>query len=929
MNLINSVIFKLIDSRERLPIKLFFWLFLGAFLSGISLTLFEIYTLSLFFSDGGSYRLAFDLIISAFIMVLTGRIVLMARRRKGIAVQWGCWFLFSVLLLAFFGSILEIRGCIDILFIGRYALWSVFMIAFWSVASRKIPLKMDSLKCVIICCIQLIGIMTAGWVGYIYPISSVFGVCVAFLGLFLFLPTLYVMTRLMPVQDEAFIHRGGGAKEEQARYLTNAVVFTALLVMVVKCISDYVFWVFFWSYSEPEKLTSALNVFWGIFGTLGFLMLFFLYRTRYLYTTRSGLFTFLLSVFALGVGADFKNTNLVLGAYTLFYLTFFLYVGQYLTLLPEILKPGRGVRLKTLRSLVAEPIGFLIGALLIFFFPGIYMQSSILICLGIILSGVFWYSTRLYSDLLLNSFRLRLWRGNVLMIMSSRLFRYIQETLKRENADDTIYFLKILEYARHPKWKKMLLKSLRHKSPKVRIFVLRRLSRLINVHDFYKTIERAYEKENHPHVRHTALSLLIELSSKRSDMDVQSFAGLLNNRRDNKGALIGFLNAGDNSALLAMEGLQRLIASKHRHAHLKALDIMIQAPLSGLVRVVIPFLKSSDIEIVSKALVCAGEMRHPALLPDIFKAVTDERLSDIALTALEKYGKRAFPPIEKILHQSSGNALLQKRLILFLSMIKSGEGKQILIRALNSPIPELRRDVLKALSDTGIVWVQKDKKMHLIKAFKNDVNRVLFLTDLIRKFTLISDPDTVEALTSLKSAFIKDIMVVRDIILYQLMFFKDVDLMHQACRILMTNSSNSSALTAIGVIQDLIPKRLYQMLLPVLTFDVCIFQTNSFENTLSKEEIVHILSELILNPPFVLNDWEKTLIFHTLRCFKDKAAMPAIQVGLNESDVYVLEAVIFALIRLESDKKRVRELLLNVPTSRLVGQTLEKISNEL
>ena len=87
MNLINSVIFKLIDSRERLPIKLFFWLFLGAFLSGISLTLFEIYTLSLFFSDGGSYRLAFDLIISAFIMVLTGRIVLMARRRKGMICQ--------------------------------------------------------------------------------------------------------------------------------------------------------------------------------------------------------------------------------------------------------------------------------------------------------------------------------------------------------------------------------------------------------------------------------------------------------------------------------------------------------------------------------------------------------------------------------------------------------------------------------------------------------------------------------------------------------------------------------------------------------------------------------------------------------------------------------------------------------------------------
>lgn len=927
MNLVKSLFLKVLSPVPGISFSLWGCLTIAAFLSGASAAFFDIQATSLFFRDGGSYRLAFDLIVSAFMMPLIGRFVLTARRRKGMGSFGICFVGVCFTAGLIFFAMMPGYGGADLLFITRYALWPMVITAFWSMASRTVPLKIDSLKCVVLFCAQLTGILIAGWGNFLWPVSPLIGLWISLGGMGGFVLLLGIMTYLMPIQAEAFIHRGGGARDAAARRLTDAVAITAYVVWMIKCVADYVFWMSFWSYAAPEKLTDALGVFWGTFGTLGFLMLFFLYRTRYLHTTRGGIGLFLLSVFALSGGAFLGAPMVVLGAYTVFCLTFHLYVQQYLMMLPEILTPGRGVRLRTLRTLVAEPVGFLTGALSLFFLPGIERQSIVLAGLGCVAVFVFGRASILYSQLLLDSFRVRLWRGNTLMIMSSRLSTYVHKELMSADADDTIYFLKILEYAKHPHWQKTLLKALRHESSDVRIFVLQRISRLINVHDFYKTIERTYEKDPDPRVRQEALALMIELAAHEGK--TADFVSLLDKRDGNQGALIGFLKAGGDFALLAMDGLQKLIAAKRKSAHLKALEIITRAPLPGLVRLVIPFLKSSDPEIACKALICAGEMRHPALLPDIFKAITDERLSEAALIALNRYGKRAFPPIEKVLHQPQGNALLQKRLILFLSMLKSGEGKQILIRALHSPRLELRRDILKALIDARIVWVQKDKKTVLTRELTRDAARAVFLNEFIRRFLYVFDPDAAEALTSLRHAFIKDIMVVREVILYQLMFFKDDELMHRACRILMRRGAETGEqAAALGLIQDLIPARLYRILSPVLRFEKEEVESSAVTGV-PKKELLTALMDLILKPPFLFDDWEKALIFYALRRLGDPMALAAVQVGLKEPGAYVLEAAILTLIRLEPDKQRAHDMLLSVPTSRLVGQALELISQDL
>ena len=76
-------------------------------------------------------------------------------------------------------------------------------------------------------------------------------------------------------------------------------------------------------------------------------------------------------------------------------------------------------------------------------------------------------------------------------------------------------------------------------------------------------------------------------------------------------------------------------------------------------------------------------MRHPQLLPPVFEALDDVRTQEYALIAIDRYGKRAFPPLEKMLHNPDVPRVRQKVLILFLNSLNSGEGKQIHIRALN------------------------------------------------------------------------------------------------------------------------------------------------------------------------------------------------------------------------------------------------------
>lgn len=895
-----------------------------AFSIGFTFSFLDTFLTAAFFKNGGGHHVSLTYIVIAFCMMAIGSKRLLLDRRHGSGAFLTVSLGFLITLSAVIGYFQQIPGTADLLFVLKYVFLGLCLTAFWSVSSRFLPLKIDSLKFVTVVCAFLGGIIFTGFVQSIFLFDIKTGL-IAGLGSFIVFNGLFgYVIHLLPVPAEAFTHRGGGTVERKGRFLVAVLLWLSFFCTAARVSMDYTFYVTFFSPLFPMRLVDALILFWSGVGTAGFLILLFLYRTRYLYTTLGGMCVFVLSLI-LTAGGIFGNTKGILfTGYILFYLTFCCYVIGYFRLLPLILIAGQSRRIKTLRMRIFEPTGFLLGGLGLYFYAFPVEQGGLLIGYGIVILILVLLSTEIYSGILFDSFKMRLWRGPLLLIARPRLLKYVLTHLRdaTADADETIYFLRVLAAARHPRYEQYLIKSLRHSQPAVRLFALDRMNEMLNKHDFCKLIEHVYEKDDSLKVKNKALSILIPLWITQEQINSSDFNKYTTRPETRIGALAGFLKAGGDYALLAIAGLQKWASSKKEENQMKALEVMSQAPVPGLMWMLSPFLKSRNTPLAKQALLVAGAMGHPAFLTDVFDALKDDILQENALDALKLYGKKAFPPIEKMLLSPQADPLVQKRLILFLGSLKSGEGKQILFRALKTRNQKMRKVILQTLINSDIVWIHTHRKKVLREILADDVARARFLINFMTHCQTAPMPQVTEALESLRRSLERDLARTREVILYQLALLKPDLLLLKAVRIL-TGDDKALYPAALSGLQDLLPHRLFSDILEIIAFDSAQFQAENI-NVLSSNALTSKLTALILTPPFLLDDWSRAMIFYCLRQLNDPAALSAVKVGLKDSSPYVLEAAIWALVRLESNKEQIHELLLDVPTSRLISQSLDE-----
>ena len=145
----------------------------------------------------------------------------------------------------------------------------------------------------------------------------------------------------------------------------------------------------------------------------------------------------------------------------------------------------------------------------------------------------------------------------------------------------------------------------------------------------------------------------------------------------------------------------------------------------------------------------------------------------------------------------------------------------------------------------------------------------------------------------------------------------------RAIRILLTDSYELY-LPALGVIQDLLPNRLYQKLKSVLILPLSQKRRATLSG-MTVEESVKTLSEIIQKPPVHLNHWIHATALYALRRLGSPLGAPIAEAALSDTHPIVLEAAIWTLVRLESDQKALHQKLLTIPTSRLSGLSLDKI----
>ncbi|MBR4926969.1 MAG: HEAT repeat domain-containing protein [Alphaproteobacteria bacterium] len=892
-----------------------------AFVKSAGLVLLDVGTIDLYLRELGQSYLAVDFIWASVILMGAGYYALLFERRHG----YGAIPLCAVFLLILTGIIyltkLSSVGVMNVLFLLNIGAFVFFNGAFWSVATRFVSLNLQSRKFIGVLCSELAGF---GVMGFILNLSTWNGVSVlalAIVALTFFLGLIWGLVSLNPVPSETFIHKSVGSQDTSGRKLEGYLFSYSFLSVFAKgllfvALTDFLI--------ERQTYIMDLGLIWGLFGLASLMMILLLYRLRYLHIVLGGVIAYGLS-FMLGADAVLLSSfELMVISTVLSMVCGHFYVQHFLIMLPKPLATGYEKQIKFQRIVYVEPLGILCVGILFFYLSTQALLSVILMTSGMLLITLAVLLIKLYSGILKESFRRRQWREGPLMLSSDSLLQYMLKHLKSDDADEVIYFLRTLGISKHPDFYKQLIKLLKHQNETVRLFVLNRIERLYPIGAFTKTLEHMFLKDTSDEVRSNLLSLLMQGAyDKKGEKGLKPYMKYLTDKQIQSGVLVALLKIGGNQALIAMDTLQKLSFSKDEKENIKALKIIEQVPLAGLVRLVAPHMKHPNLEVATQALMTAGAMRHPELLSAVFEALDDLDLQETALVALEKYGKQAFPPLEKMLHSSTVPLTRQRLLISFLKQLPSGEGKQILLRAVTADNQKMRKSTMLALINSGIVWIHKSKKALLSAGLNKDLKRIHYELDFIENRTQSPTHETEEAFSFLRRAMQEDVNDTRELILLQLQLLKPHPLFVKAIRILLSDRTDQYD-TALGVVQDFLPYRLYQKIKPIALLPIRAKKVPE-DRVISENILAKQLGDLLLHPPFVLPVWIKATILYCLRKLGDEASKPAVLSALQDRNPIVLEAAIWALVRLEHDENRLHETLLQVPTSYLVGQSLEQI----
>ena len=316
-------------------------------------------------------------------------------------------------------------------------------------------------------------------------------------------------------------------------------------------------------------------------------------------------------------------------------------------------------------------------------------------------------------------------------------------------------------------------------------------------------------------------------------------------------------------------------------------------------------------------------IKHPESLPIILHSLDEVDFQENALKALDRFGIRAYPAIEKSIFDEATSLVRKRLLILFLARRNDNESHQMLLRVLKSGNRKLRNSVIHSMIDSGIFWHGKDKYAFLKTCIMQDAARIQFLNNFIEKYKQAPVSSAQDAFLFLTRAMSEEASAARALIFYELLLLKKSPLFQKAVHVLLSDEYESYP-PALGVIQDILPRDLYQTVAEAAKFPF-VHKKEIVLPAVAKKEAVKDVSDLILNPAFAFPSWITASAVYCLQKMNDKEALPAVKAALNSTDLLVVETAVQALDRLNDDSAETRRLILSLPSATIVKLPLEKL----
>lgn len=889
---------------------------LGVLLKGWIIIGWDVAATSLLIDHNNLHALGANFIGGALLLSLFGVSIWKLDRQKGNAAT----FLTGVCLLLASSSLTlwEFTGnktIINFIFILKYVFYFVWTLSFWAISRRFVKEQFTSLKFLSLFCLELFSFSLAGILIItlsLNPMTILISSVFAIIGLMLVFKTL---TDMSPVPKDSFIKKTDGMQDVFERPLVLGILALSFFGMLARVLTEGILYE---KIAETGVMpTVVLGLVWALFGALALFMVLVLYHTRYMYTTLAGMIVFGGSVIYTGIMALGQHSGTVATGYLMLLLCSHFYLNGYLKLLPRVLSGGNGPRLKKRIYMMTYPLAFILcGSVCLNLSEK--EQAYCLIGIGAVLIILTFRTAFLYTQVLFRMLEMRLWRQGPILIAYKRLALYLSRLVKQKNPDDVIYALRMLQSANHPLYETTLTDSLTHPLAEVRLYALRKIRKIYRFETLFPRFEKSFKKEDNLTVKQALLTNLILTSDKP-----EKYLFYLKDKKLRAGAIMGFLKLGKDFSRPATEALNNLCQSQLIQDNLSALDIISVYPKATWIPFVERMIKHPNQAVVCQALLTAGRLKSPILIPMILRALDDPNLQETALTALKTAQKSVFPPIEKMISSPTTPTLRRKQLILFLGSSESGEGKQILMRMLSIENQKLKKTIVQNILDSGIVWIHPNKKNLLLNNLKRDVERISWLLHLHEVFSTAPTHEAEESFDFFLRAIQEDITDTRELILYQLLLLENNDIFARAIRILLSDSYELY-LPAIGMVQDLVSGRLYQKLKPILLLPLAQKRKEPLIG-LSVEDAVKELATVLINPPYALNHWIRTTALYALRRLGSPSGIPIAESSLSDTNSVVLEAAIWTLVRLQPDKEKLHQKLLTIPTTRLSELSLDKL----
>ncbi len=647
----------------------------------------------------------------------------------------------------------------------------------------------------------------------------------------------------------------------------------------------------------PETLPvlyALLSVLFAVLLTAGLLAS----ATRHIAVlTLSTLFIFPVALLAGAVGGAFNIFGLIIAAKAVSDVLACQVKEPVLSIIPRAVSQRLDFRTNVWRKTLVEPSSVLAAGILLLLMEKYALNDKFSLLLSVsavLLLVALLLLRRSYTVLVSDYLKGRLWRGGRLMIFGNRLNERINDFLSNASADDTIYALRILEEAQHPKFPKDLEQALHHPSSYVRLFALNRIEEM----DYLSTVpEVSLCAETDPDyaVRRAAIKVMCLLGGAEEREKALLY---LNDPNTREGALIGLTAAGAEGVFVAIDMLNMLASSKNPDDRALAASVLGDAGNQAFYRPLTVLLQDEDETVCKAAAEAAGKLKNERLLPSLMQLFRRPELREDAVDALLQFGNAALPEIEKVL--TGNNDPVQFRVLLAktLGRMKTPQAEEVLFRHIDVQDRRVRYHILKSL----VLLQYKAQGRYVNKVRLGLYDEIEWATNLLAALEDFEDKDDDRlgrSLSNLRNALECEIEYAKERILLL------VALLHPSQEIL-------NLLGRYALIGDNEHNRMGQIIERILTGELRMLCLPLFRKTSPTEKLTRLrpyflppvlsfrdrLEDLLELKPGEADDWTRASVVYLVGYFGDSFAVDALVPLLKDNDAIIRETTVWALGRL-------------------------------